>query len=368
MKFDKLILRNRTSIFLSTIFIALTLGLIRKFFKLFSVKEGNVIVIALHKLGDSVFTIPAILEIQNHFNKRLQIVCFNESVPIFKMRCKNSDFVVLNRKDFFFRSRIANRQAQKQISLLNPEVIIDLTGEFNSASLIYNSRAKTIIGICKQHLKPIYDIPLDIQYKSHISEQYLNLVPLIRQDFSVFNMEPTNTGPIKIDEIYIHPFAGWIAKEWGLNKFILLAEKLKKTYKVKIIVPSRRLPQDIIVEIENKKIDLIITHSIDDLISALQDCSLLICNDSGPIHIASLLKKATFTIFGPTNPLAHKPIGQQHGYIFNKIKCSPAINEKMCFTVGGRIGCPSNECLKTLQVNDVYSELQKFIVHFNETN
>jgi heptosyltransferase-2 len=80
----------------------------------------------------------------------------------------------------------------------------------------------------------------------------------------------------------------------------------------------------------------------------------MISNDSGPLYIASLMGKPTFTIYGPTNPLFHLPLGSKHNYIRHLISCSPAETEKYCFTNAGRDGCPSFECMNQLKVDEVY--------------
>lgn len=361
MIFDNIIFKNRVNLFLSTLLVALTLGLARRIHKLFANKKGRIVIISLHKLGDSVFTIPTILNIQKHFNRPITIVCFKESVPIYEIKCSSIDFLILNRDDFFFRKRIANLNAKEKLKLLKPEIIIDLTGEMTSTSLIYSSSAKQILGLTKKHFSPVYDKSVDIEYKKHITEQYFNVLSLLDSNLTMnyLNNEEFRYFPIKT--ICVHPFAGWRAKEWSFNKFVLLSIELNKSYKVKIIIPSNQISHDIIHAIEQTGIEIIFTETVEKLISAINECSLLICNDSGPIHIASLLSKYTFSIFGPTNPKVHKPYGLQHGYYFNKIKCSPGDNDKMCFTAGGRVGCPSNECLNLIEVKDMYIAVENFI-------
>lgn len=365
MIFDAIIFKNKLNLFLSTILVSVTLGTVRKISKLFSYKNSVVCVIALHKLGDSVFTIPAISLIKKHFINDITVVCFNESVPIFNIKFDNIKYLILDRNDFYFRKRIANRKAKKKLKILNPEIIIDLTGELTSTSLIYSSRASQIIGLTKKHFSPVYDKFVNIEYTHHITEQYLNVLSLINPTIAtnIHLIEEFKLFPIKT--IYIHPFAGWKAKEWSLNKFILLALSLKKLYNVKIIIPSSFIFEEIIDEIKSLGIEIIFTQNIEDLIFVIKECSLLICNDSGPIQIASLLGKYTFSIYGPTNPAVHKPKGIQHGHYLKEITCSPQMYEKMCFTAGGRIGCPSNECLQMIGVNEILKNLDIFINKFH---
>ena len=43
-------------------------------------KEGtSIVIISLHRLGDTVFTIPAIKEIIKHYGENIYIVCYEEN-------------------------------------------------------------------------------------------------------------------------------------------------------------------------------------------------------------------------------------------------------------------------------------------------
>ena len=102
-----------------------------------SVNE-NITIISLHRLGDTLFTIPAILEIQRHYpNKTLNIVCFPEAEHIYNLSLQNVNFCFLKREDFIWNERLAGRRAKKLLKDLKPDIIFDLTGWLISASLIF---------------------------------------------------------------------------------------------------------------------------------------------------------------------------------------------------------------------------------------
>ncbi|MCJ7691305.1 MAG: hypothetical protein MUO60_18600, partial [Clostridiaceae bacterium] len=47
---------------------------IRVFYKVLPGQGENIVIISLHKLGDSIFTIPAIREIQKNYKKKIIIL------------------------------------------------------------------------------------------------------------------------------------------------------------------------------------------------------------------------------------------------------------------------------------------------------
>ncbi|MHA1989070.1 MAG: glycosyltransferase family 9 protein, partial [Promethearchaeota archaeon] len=289
------------------------------------------------------------------------IFCYTEVVPIYKLGLTSVDFCTVERGYFYFRDRIAGNKARKLLKELNPEIIYDLTGVMTSASLIFTSRAKEMIGKNRDVFKPIYDYYSPLIFKSHLMDFYLDSIssklPSLMQD-------SLKEFPVDLNgkrRVLIHPFAGWKAKEWNLTKFVELAASLNKDYDIALITFLNSISEDIQVEIERKKITLIETRSVNNLINCIKDSAVLIGNDSGPVQIASLLGKPTFSIYGPTNPEFHIPLGDYHKYCNSELKCMPSEGEKLCFTNGGRYGCPSFECMNQLSVNVVLNNVQEFL-------
>jgi ADP-heptose:LPS heptosyltransferase len=326
--------------------------------------EGNVVVISLHRLGDSIFTIPAIKKILNYHKENVSLICFSESIDIFKITLNNIRYVGLSHDDFYFSGRIASGNARKQLKILDPGVIYDLTGCITSASLIYNSSAEKIIGINDNIYKSIYTCFIPKKITNHITDIYNNVV------ISLPELKNENIISDKIisNRILIHPFAGWSAKEWGLNKFIDLTLSLNKDYDISFILPDERVDKNIIDALEKNNISFNITNNTEELVSVIKNCLAFIGNDSGPVHIANLLGKPTFTIYGPTNPEFHKPLVGINNYVSFRVKCSPGKEEKMCYTLGGQIGCPSFECMILLSVDKVKQELGKFLSEIKVKN
>jgi len=328
-------------------------------------RDGNIVIISLLRLGDTVFTIPAVKELRKYYKKKIIVVCFPESVSIYKQALYDVDFCEMQREYFIFGKRIARHKARKLLSRLRPEIIFDFTGVMTSATLIFNARAKEIIGIGREQFKPVYDRFVEIRKQPHLIDVYLDIVETV---VSGIDREEIRNFPAEIKpggRILIHPFAGWSAKEWGIRKFLILAQTLNEEYEISITAPAGSVPDDIRREIENKNISFNETKGINDLIENIKQCSVFIGNDTGPLYIANLFGKPTFTIYGPTNPDFHMPFGNYHGYCRISLKCSPGLNEKVCFTDGGLNGCPAFECMNRLTTDSVLQEIKSFLKKLN---
>jgi heptosyltransferase-2 len=318
-------------------------------------------VIALHRLGDTVFTIPAISEIQKLYRQKMIVICFPESIPIYNLTLNDIYFCPIDRENFFFGRRIAKIKAKKKLSSLKPKIIFDLTGSMISASLIFSQRAKQIIGINGERFRTIYDKFIAFRKNPHLVDVYLDAISPVIQLTDRNNLKKIPTVFNPKGKILIHPFAGWRAKEWNFNKYYKLAISLKRFYQISLIVPINNISNDITNEFFLDGVEVIQTQTVEQLIEQIKSCSIFIGNDSGPLYIASLLGKPTFSIYGPTNYEFSSPFGESHQNITKTLKCSPEKNKQYCFTTAGMFGCPSFECMNLLEFEDAYDRIIELI-------
>ena len=60
---------------------------------------------------------------------------------------------------------------------------------------------------------------------------------------------------------------------------------------------------------------------IGELVEAIRISKCLLCNDSGPMHIAASLKVPVFAMFGPTDPDKTGPYGKEHSVFQPELGC-----------------------------------------------
>ncbi|MCZ6702659.1 MAG: glycosyltransferase family 9 protein [Ignavibacteria bacterium] len=337
----------------------ISIALTRLFFRKHSYDSKRLLIICLHRLGDTVFCIPAIKGIYDIYNDyEIFILCYPESKNILEIKFESENIVTIKKNDFFLQRRIAKRNCRKTVTNLKPQIIFDLTGDPSSASLIITSKAKEIIGTNSQYFQKLYTSFVTVRTKPHYMDIYLDVLRFVKPDFKNYSYQFESDYNPK-DKIIIHPFAIRKAKEWNLKKYIKLAERLGNSYKVCLIAPPDFIEEEVLYEIKQLKIEVKVTKSLNELISTIKEASLFISNDSGPTYIASLLGKPTFIIYGPTNPKYSLPFGVNHNCYKKELSCS-AKEEKICFTLGG-IYCPSQECLNLITVDEIEDSINSFI-------
>lgn len=363
MYWSKVIKKNKLLEILSNFFFTPVIYITRNIVFHKKIENDITVIIALRKLGDAVFTIPTVKQVQKNGHGKLFLICFPETEPVYRSVLDNIKIIALGHDAFYLKGRIAKLSARRLLAKLKPGTIIDLTGVITSATLIYSSKAKKIIGTNERYFHAIYSEYILNPEKVHMMDQYLNI---IKKHFNISDSSGLKEFACKIKTdgyILIHPFAGWKAKEWNFTKFISLVKKINCRYNCLMVAATGHIDAKLFNEIKNAGITVKETKNIDELIPVINDCSIFISNDSGPLQIASLLGKPTFTIYGPTNPGYHLPFGKYHEFIQKIIDCSPKKDEKFCFTDGGRNGCLSFDCMNLLSVEEVVPRVMDFITN-----
>jgi heptosyltransferase II len=320
-------------------------------------QSGNIVVILLHRLGDTVFTLPAVKEIYKNYGNKVILLCYPESIPIYEREFSNMKFCPVMYEEFYFGQRIAKRSVKSRLKNLKPEIIFDLTGSMVSASLIFHNRARQIVGTNRNQFRSIYNYFVSVREEPRLLDIYLDAIsPLIKVPDQTELNNPKNlfntTG-----KILIHPFAGWKEKEWSVKKFVILAEMLSKDYDVSLIAQENQLKHDVINEIKNIGIEVVKTSTVGELIKSIEECSLFIGNDSGPVNIANFLGKPTISIYGSTNPDYTASKAEYQIFIQKVINCSARKNEKYCTIGAAMYNCPGVECMSSLTVDEVYTRV-----------
>ena len=363
MHISYLIKKNKSLKYLLEIILFLLISFIRIMRNSASNKSTATAILSLHKLGDSVFTIPAIKEIMKNRGQDCYLFCFEETKPIFTLFFREESLITFKHSDFILDDRIAKSIVRKKLGEIKPSTIYDLTGSIRSASILFPYTGNCIIGTNENYFKTIYTDFIPKRTDPHLIDIYLDVISSTipgRENLKEFPIQTTRDG-----YLLIHPFAGWAAKEWNLTKFIKLAEHLNEHYEVIIVSPPNKINEDISEELKFLGIRLVETETTSELIEVINNCSMIISNDSGPVYIANIIGKPTFSIYGPTNPKFSVPYGQNHRYFRKVIKCSPGEGDQYCFTDAGRNGCPSIECMNLISLTEIEKKLIPFIEELN---
>jgi len=121
-----------------------------------------------------------------------------------------------------------------------------------------------------------------------------------------------------------------------------------------------QLAQDLRAQIQSDFcIDLTgYTRSIRELLMLFYAAQLLITNDGGPGHFATLTPIQTMVFFGPETGRLYGPLGSRNQVIESGIACSPclsAYNHRLTFCDG------DNQCLKRIAPDPVLADALRYL-------
>jgi ADP-heptose:LPS heptosyltransferase len=99
------------------------------------------------------------------------------------------------------------------------------------------------------------------------------------------------------------------------------------------------------------------TRTLADLMQLFHQSDLLITNDSGPAHFASLTDIASITLFGPETPRLYGPMGPSAVQLYKHLACSP------CLTAANHRNspCQDNQCLQAIAVEEVLEHARRLL-------
>jgi heptosyltransferase II len=95
-------------------------------------------------------------------------------------------------------------------------------------------------------------------------------------------------------------------------------------------------------------LNLIGQTTLEQLIEELGKCRLLLTNDTGTMHLATLLGIPVVAVFGSTEPSLTGPLGRDNMVVRHQVECSP------CFLRE----CPLDfRCMKAVSVEEVVTAI-----------
>jgi lipopolysaccharide heptosyltransferase II len=138
------------------------------------------------------------------------------------------------------------------------------------------------------------------------------------------------------------------AKRWLPERFAEAAAKITEQSSAQWILLGTKndaaIGAQIAAAIGDHSVNRIGQTTLDQLITELQQCRLLLTNDTGTMHLAALLGVPVVAIFGSTEPRLTGPLGNEHVILRHHVECSP------CFLRE----CPIDfRCMKAVSADEV---------------
>ncbi|MCE2414464.1 lipopolysaccharide heptosyltransferase II [Candidatus Poribacteria bacterium] len=118
----------------------------------------------------------------------------------------------------------------------------------------------------------------------------------------------------------------WATKRWDLVNFTEVIRQITHlAQESKVVLTGSHAEQTLTEALPAALpvINLVGKTSILQLGALLERCEVCLTCDSGPMHIAAAVGTPTVALFGPTDPVLHRPYGIGHTVIEKPVSCRP---------------------------------------------
>jgi ADP-heptose:LPS heptosyltransferase len=161
--------------------------------------------------------------------------------------------------------------------------------------------------------------------------------------------------------VVINPNAGDMLplRKWPCANVVGLVRRLLQSGEAGTIVVSgsaaeRDTVDRMFAEVPSERIvNLAGRTDLVDLVTLYSMADVVVTNDSGPAHFATLAGVACVVLFGPETPRLFRPMGSHVHVIYEKLACSPCVN-----AFNHRFSpCTDNACMRAISVDRVFDEV-----------
>jgi heptosyltransferase-2 len=272
------------------------------------------IVIQTAFLGDLILTLPIIQTIRK-----------NQKDSVVDVLCIPYTSSILQNNPYIRRTIIFDKHAYKKYSDIYVLANKLKSDKYNYAIIPHRSVRSGMIAMLARienriaFRKLFFDwlYTETVEYNSEIHEIDRNLSLLNFFDFKTHyripELFPNNEDVLKVDKlldkinsdkmICVAPGSKWNTKKWAKENYSSLCNELiQNGYNVILVGSKSDIAECTYIKEHNRNvINLCGLLTINETVVVIKKSSLLISNDSAPVHIASATGTSVIDIYGPTN-------------------------------------------------------------------
>ncbi|PYI92463.1 MAG: lipopolysaccharide heptosyltransferase II [Verrucomicrobia bacterium] len=315
-----------------------------------NLKPFRILVRAPNWLGDSVITVPAVRAIKaGRPDAHLTIAAPEKIASVWKLVPDIDEVLSLKPGSLFSVVQTIRREKPFDVAILFPNSL-------RAALEVWFAGIPRRVGFRGHHRRWLLNqIVTEEPVRGPIQHQvyrYLRMArelggpdaaPEIRKFLPRIK---TNGAPAKLG---LCPGAEYgPAKRWLPERFAQVALKIAEERPIQWILFGTAADLERGAAIESTLgahcLNRIGQTTLDQLAAELGECALLLTNDTGTMHLATLIGVPVVAVFGSTEPRLTGPLGLGHDILRHQVECSP------CFLRE----CPIDfRCMKAVSVEEV---------------
>jgi lipopolysaccharide heptosyltransferase II len=331
---------------------------------------GKILFVRTDRIGDMVLSTPSFRALKTAFpNSELTVLASPENRGLLSNN-PYADHVLLYDRNKALSERVRILLKLRKVGF---DLAVDPCTDYRlgTAFMAFLTGARTRLGFssygreaflnlnahCSDKSEHFVDLtlkvlePLGVKSERRTPELYLSAH---EEKWSKSWLEDCGLGKNPI--IGMHPGAHYPSQRWPTNKFARLADRLGNHGDLDLLILGGLADKHLIGEITDMAQTDVRTYVAEDLrqLVAFVSClDVLICNNSGPLHVAAALGTPTISFMGPTDQKRWMPLGKMHRVL--RIDHLPCIGCNM-----GRCKMKNHYCMTLITIKMVAEALREF--------
>lgn len=321
-------------------------------------------------VGDAVMAIPAMKALREHFHDTEITLLVRPWVAGLFKAASFVDRIWSEPKPATLGDWIG---IARKIRAAGFDLGVLLPNSFESALMMFLAGVPQRIGYATDARSwMLTSSPKPILGARHQIHYYLDLVKMLRAEVIQPSIEISATEEERSEArrlleqsgialgtpfLVLNPGAAYgSAKRWHTDRFALVADTLSRELQLAVVLigseAERGIAEQVAARITASRAITNGKTSLETLIGVLAESSLMITNDSGPMHIAAALGVPTVAVFGSTDEKVTGPLGAHTRIVKRDVECSPCLLRD----------CPiDHRCMTGVTVDDVCSAARELM-------
>ena len=261
----------------------------------------------------------------------------------------------------------------RKLSSMNFDVLINLHPNERCSFICALTKCKLKTGTTHTIFKPMWDVFTPLNRKIHAADMYLDVLTQLGVD----NLEHNGLEIFPSDEHFKNAEEFWrnhgvfcsdkligfnigsavVTKRWAPERFAQVADHFaEKGYKPVFFggTMDEEMVQGAISFMKSTPVVATGSFTIGTLAAAMRRCSLIITNDSGPMHVAISQKVPIVAMYGPSSPKLYGPYTKDATIVTAQPPCLGCAS-------GMKHKCDDMQCMTRLYVEQVIEAAEKML-------
>lgn len=233
----------------------------------------------------------------------------------------------------------------KQIKPFAKDIAVVFPHSFRAAFLARMAGSKMIIAYDRNHRNMLLSDPVVPKREDgriiseYMAWEYLDLLAPLEVEYDGFGLElvkdDRTVAQVREHIVGSGPLVGFapgaafgFSKQWPVERFVAVADKLHEEVGARCVLltgPGEEKTRDKFIELARHPVIIADEGkpSIDCLKATISILDLLVCNDSGPRHVAIAFNVPTVCLMGPMNPVVSAGPYEKGEVIRIDVDCGP---------------------------------------------